>query len=237
MPRAVLFDLDDTLFDHAGCARCALEAVHRGHDAWARTAFEDFARAHARILEVLHQDVLAGRRTIDDAREARFRQLLVEAGAADDQAVARAAAARYRAEYIATRRAVAGAAALLAHVRARLAVGIVTNNLRDEQVEKLRSCGLEAHVDVLVASEEVGIAKPDPAIFEIAVERLGCGVEDVVMVGDSWEADVLGARAAGIAPLWFNPAGRPAPDPGVPVLRALAPADEVFAAILDAHRH
>lgn len=237
MPRAVLFDLDDTLFDHAGCARCALEAVHRGHGAWAHTPFEDFERAHARILEVLHQDVIAGRRSIDDAREARFRQLLVETGAADDETIAREAAARYRAEYIATRRAIAGAAALLEYARARAAVGVVTNNLRDEQVEKLRTCGLEAHVDVLVASEEVGIAKPDPEIFRIAVERLGCSVEDAVMVGDSWEADVLGARAAGIAPLWFNPAGVPAPDPDVPVLRALTPPDKAFAAILDAHRH
>lgn len=236
MPRAVLFDLDDTLFDHAGCARCALEAVHAGQDAWSRTPFDTFARAHARILEILHRDVLAGRRTIDEAREERFRQLLVEAGAHGDPVLARAAAARYRAEYVAVRRAIDGAAALLEHVHARLPIGVVTNNLRDEQVEKLRACGLDRHVDVLVVSEEAGVAKPDPAIFHLAIERLGCRPSEAIMVGDSWEADVVGARAAGIAPIWFNPAGAPPPDPAVPVLRALAPADTALSAILDAHR-
>jgi len=236
MPRAVLFDLDDTLFDHSGCARCALEAVHAGQDAWRRTPFDSFALAHARILEMLHRDVLAGRRTIDEAREERFRQLLIETGGAADPALARAAAARYRAEYVTVRRAIDGAAALLEHVHSRLSVGIVTNNLRDEQIEKLRACDLERHIDVLVVSEEAGVAKPDPAIFHLAIERLGCAPSEAIMVGDSWDADVIGARAAGITPVWFNPGGAPPPDPSVPVLRKLSPADAALSAILDAHR-
>lgn len=237
MPGAVLFDLDDTLFDHGGCARCALEAVHTLHAPWARVPFDRVAAAHARILETLHREVVAGRLTIDEAREARFRQLLADTGADDDPAIARAAAARYRAEYIAARRAVAGAVALLEALHARMPVGIVSNNILAEQEEKLRACGLAPHVDVLVVSEEAGVAKPDPAIFQIAVERLGRRPADVVMVGDSWEADVMGARAAGITPVWFNPARLPAPGPGVRELHALAPPETALGAILDAHRY
>lgn len=235
MLRAVLFDLDDTLFDHAGCARCALRAVHGASEALSRTPFDAFERAHARILETLHLDVLAGRRGIDEAREERFLRLLAEAGG--DRAQARETAARYREHYVAERRALAGAAALLEAVRARLAVGIVTNNLRDEQEEKLRACGLDRYVDVLVVSEEAGVAKPDPAIFQVALDRLDCAAADAVMVGDSWPADILGARAAGVPALWFNPAGAPAPDPAVPVLRALTPVHTALRAIFDAHRH
>jgi HAD superfamily hydrolase (TIGR01549 family) len=235
MVRAVLFDLDDTLFDHAGCARCALEAVY-----WAAglegIAFDEFAARHAGILEDLHRDVLAGRRTIDEAREERFRRLLAGAGVAGAAALARETAARYRDRYVAERRAIEGAAALLAAVRTRAVVGIVTNNVRHEQVEKLRTCGLDAHVDVLLASEEVGISKPDPEIFRIALARLACEPAHAVMVGDSWAADVAGARAAGIFPVWFNPGGDAPPEPGVPVLRALTPVEPALRTIFDAHR-
>lgn len=240
MLRTVLFDLDDTLFDHAGCARCALEAVHGACEAFAGMPFEAFARAHARILEALHLDVLAGRRGIDEAREERFRLLLAEVGAAADgdadRDLARRSAARYRERYVTERRALAGAAALLEAARAHVAIGIVTNNLLDEQVEKLRSCGLDRYVDVLVASEDAGVSKPDPAIFRIALDRLGCAADEAVMVGDSWQADILGAQAAGVPAVWFNPAGLPRPDPAVPVLPALAPADVALRTIFDAHR-
>jgi HAD superfamily hydrolase (TIGR01549 family) len=235
MVRAVLFDLDDTLFDHAGCARCALEAVYRAV-ALNGIGFDEFARLHARILEELHRDVLAGFRTIDEAREERFRRLLTEAGGAGTAALARDAAVKYRDQYVAERRAIEGAADLLAAVRARALVGIVTNNLTDEQREKLRTCGLEGHVDVLLASEEAGVSKPDPAIFRMALDRLACDPSEAVMVGDSWAADVAGARAAGILPIWFNPGGAPALEPGVPILRALTPVEPALQTIFDAHR-
>jgi HAD superfamily hydrolase (TIGR01549 family) len=235
MVRAVLFDLDDTLFDHARCARCALEAVYHAAQLDGM-AFDEFSRRHAGLLEELHRDVLEGRRTIAEAREERFRRLLADAGCAGAAMLAGEAAARYRDRYVAERRAVEGAAALLAAVRDRAAVGIVTNNIRDEQVEKLRACGLDGHVDVLLASEEAGVSKPDPAIFRIVLERLACDPADAVMVGDSWAADVAGARAAGIVPIWFNPGGTPAPEPDVPVLRALTPIEPALRTIFDAHR-
>jgi len=59
MIRAVLFDLDDTLFDHRHGARQALAAVRTGHDALIRLDPADFERRHAEILEVLHLRVLA----------------------------------------------------------------------------------------------------------------------------------------------------------------------------------
>ena len=62
-----------------------------------------------------------------------------------------------------------------------------------------------------MVSEAVGVSKPDPAIFEHALRALGCDAADAVMVGDSWAADVEGARGAGIRPIWFNRAGRRAP--------------------------
>ena len=80
--------------------------------------------------------------------------------------------------------------------KSRALVGIVTNNLLEEQQDKLRQCALDGYVDELVVSEKAGMSKPDPRIFEIALDRLGCHRDEAAMVGDSWPADVAGAIAA-----------------------------------------
>jgi len=225
MIRAVLFDLDDTLFDHRLCARTALRELYDAHPVLHARAFADFERMHAMFLEELHRRVMTGELRLDIAREERFRRLFLASGAEADAAVVARAAATYRDGYKRVRQPVAGAAALLGLVKARARVGIVSNNLRDEQEEKLRHCGLDRYVDALVVSEEAGVSKPDPEIFDIALARLECRADQVVMVGDSWAADIVGARAAGIRAIWFNPTGKPAPDPdaGIQELRSLEP--------------
>ena len=239
MVRVVLFDLDDTLFDHHHGARAALEAVQRSHACFRALPFDEMERCHARFLEALHKDVMAGRVALDDARRERFRRLFGAAGVeAGDELVAEAAS-MYRANYISARRAVAGALELVPLVRRRARVGIVTNNLLEEQQEKLRHLGLDSCVDALVVSEEAGVSKPDPAIFSLALDRLGSTPGDAVMVGDSWENDIAGARAAGIRAIWFNRHRERTPAGGdsVDQLHALEPADVVLPMIFDAHRH
>jgi len=139
----------------------------------------------------------------DDARVERFRRLYDSAGVEADAAVAATAAARYRARYLEARRAVRGAAALLEQVKQRAAVAIVSNNLLEEQQEKLRFCGLDPFVDVLVVSGEIGISKPDPRIFELAVQRLGVPPGRAVFV-DDFLKNVDAARAAGLVAVHFQ---------------------------------
>lgn len=239
MVRAVLFDLDDTLFDHRGSARTALGAVRSGHACFDQIPLDDLERAHGDLLEALHADVIAGRIGLDQARHERFRRLFAEAGLEAGDDLVAATAAVYRVQYLAARRAVEGAVALLALVRERARVAIVSNNLFEEQDEKLRCCGLDAFVDALVVSERAGASKPDPAIFLLALDTLECRPAEAVMIGDSWPADVRGAEAAGIRAIWFNPQGLPSPEPdrAVPELRALQPAETVLGMLFDAHRH
>lgn len=238
MITAALFDLDDTLFDHRGCAREALAAVHQAHGPFRTIPFERLAAAHAQFLEELHGEVMLGRVPIETARVERFRRLLAAAGAEADGGAATRLAAIYRDTYRTVRRATAGAEPLLAAIASRVRIGVVSNNLLEEQQDKLQTCGLDRFVDVLVVSEEAGVSKPDPAIFIMALERLQVTAGDAVMVGDSWEADIAGARAAGIRAIWFNPLAlpRPAADDPVPELRSLEPAADVMRMILDANR-
>lgn len=232
--RAVLFDLDDTLFDHDLCARRALGVLHGRHACFRAVAFAALEQAHGRYLEELHQEVLGGRLDLDAARSERFRRLYAHAGVTADQETVAAAATAYRQEYLAARTAVAGAEALLAQLRGQARVGVVSNNLRDEQEEKLRHCGLDRFVDVLVVSEEVGAAKPDPEIFRVALQRLECSAAEAVMVGDSWAADIVGARRLGIRAIWFNRGDRPAPEPEslIQEIVAFEPVEDAIEVIL-----
>ena len=99
--------------------------------------------------------------------------------------------------------------------RLQLAVALVTNGAADSQREKLQSLGIEQRFDVLVISGEVGRAKPDAAVFEIALERLGVPAERAWHVGDNLATDVAGARAARCNAIWLNRRGvqRSATDP------------------------
>ena len=227
--RAVLFDLDDTLFDHRETSAEALRRLQAAHEGLRRMPFEDFERLHTELLDELHPEVLNARLEMDEARRERFRRLFRRCGITMSEDACATTARQYRSDYVEARRAVAGAAELLCAVRERARVGIVSNNLLQEQRDKLAFCGLTAHVDALIVSEEAGVTKPDPAIFRIALDALGAQPAEAVMLGDSWSADVIGAHAAGIRAVWFNRLRSPAPDPrlAVPELHALEPVSAV----------
>ena len=231
---AVLFDLDDTLFDHQGCTRAALSALQARHGAFRGWTLDQFDASHRVLLETLHLEVLAGRLSIDEARLARFRRLFEQAGEPVSDALAQAVAAQYRETYVASRQPVRGARELLAALHGRVATGLVTNNVATEQHQKIDACGLRPYLDVIVISEEAGVAKPDPRIFGLALARVGCVPEEAVMVGDAWSTDIAGARAAGIRPIWFNRLGAVSPDSSVREIDSLEPAESVAELIISA---
>ena len=68
-------------------------------------------------------------------------------------------------------------------------------------------CGLGGYFQFVVFAQEYGIQKPDPRLFEIAIERAGCTKRQLLHVGDSFQNDVIGARQAGIKSVWLNRQG------------------------------
>ena len=113
---------------------------------------------------------------------------------------------------------VAGTLARLRAGGARLAV---VSNWDVSLHDVLERTGLRRLVDAVVISAELGVAKPDPAIFRAALERLDADVAGAVHVGDSLEADVAGARAAGLEAVLVVRNGAVAPQ-GVRAVSSLA---------------
>jgi len=213
MIRAVLIDLDDTLVDHQHALRTALRVLHDADPRLHSLGFDFLLAEWQRVLEAMHDDVALGRIPVHESRIIRYRHFYDLAGAPVDHAEAEGIAASHIQTYMGNRRIVPGAVALMALVRQHARTAVITNNTVIEQDEKLETFGLWPHVDALIPSEECGVAKPDPAIFRSALERLGVHAHEAVMVGDSWANDVVGATSVGMRAIWLNRHGASCPDP------------------------
>ncbi|WP_314138880.1 pyrimidine 5'-nucleotidase [Buttiauxella noackiae] len=106
-----------------------------------------------------------------------------------------------------------GAVSLLNALKNKVKIGIITNGFTALQQIRLERTGLRDYFDLLVISEQVGVAKPDRKIFDYTFEQMGQPPRDrVLMVGDTAESDILGGMNAGIATCWLNAHGRSLPE-------------------------
>ncbi len=98
-----------------------------------------------------------------------------------------------------------GAVDVLKYLKVKYTLSIITNGFKESQIIKLRESGMHTFFEQIIISEEVGFNKPDPAIFfhAMSAEKLSC--KQCLMVGDSFEADIAGAHAAGIDQVHLNP--------------------------------
>ncbi|HXV75457.1 MAG TPA: HAD family hydrolase, partial [Candidatus Polarisedimenticolaceae bacterium] len=92
---------------------------------------------------------------------------------------------------------------VVAQVRKRFTIGVVSN-AEGNVARDLDAAGYAGQFGVVIDSHVVGVEKPDPAIFRIALERLGKQAQTTVFVGDLPAVDVAGARAAGITPILLD---------------------------------
>ena len=118
-----------------------------------------------------------------------------------------------------------GAPEAVAAAGASRTLGLLTNGPADIQRHKLAQTGLASAFSAVVVSGELGRGKPSAASFSAVVEAMGAATDRTLMVGDSWERDVIGALDAGLSGAVWLAHGRepPAPVPeGVVVLDDLA---------------
>ena len=85
----------------------------------------------------------------------------------------------------------------------RYKIGIIANQNPGSR-ERLEKMGLLKYIDIVVASAEEGVAKPDLRIFRIALERAACKPEEAVMVGDRIDNDIIPAKKIGMKTVWIK---------------------------------
>lgn len=105
-----------------------------------------------------------------------------------------------------------GAVSLLKSLKGKTRLGIITNGFVEVQEVRLQHTGLKEHFDLVVISEQVGVAKPHPGIFDHALSLMGNPArEHVLMVGDNPDSDILGGINAGLDTCWLNINNKPIP--------------------------
>ncbi len=205
--KAVLFDLDETLIPEDEPLALAYRAVVGGDVAafraglrarWQRDAPSPEYRAR---VQVSASDGLIASFAGDGPELAAIREYLPRFRA---EAFADGLLERWQRTRIEAQTGYPGAAEILAGLRRHVRLALVTNGASDLQRRKLAEAGLEEYFDVVVASCDIGVGKPDPAIFDAALDALGVSASDAVMVGNDRERDIEGAAAAGIRPLWIR---------------------------------
>ncbi len=109
--------------------------------------------------------------------------------------------------------AVDGAAEALLQLRGRYRLAVLSNaqdSRAADMAAAMRRAGLD-YLSTCITARDIGALKPDPAFFRAGLQALDVPADRTVMVGDSYAADVLGARAAGLRAVWYNPRGGPCP--------------------------
>ena len=102
---------------------------------------------------------------------------------------------------------VEGAKEILDYLRPNYRLHIITNGFEEIQEKKLRNANLRGYFDVVVNSEMAGVKKPNPKIFELALDIAEVTASQSLMIGDNLEADILGAKKLGFHTLHFNSNG------------------------------
>jgi putative hydrolase of the HAD superfamily len=223
--RAWLFDLDDTLIPetpaivagHAAVAervwgQSTPERVQQLTDAayrvWrAGAPWEYTQRVHFSLGEGLHGEFVA-----DGPEPDRLRQFIPRLHEQAFEAALPDAHRGSSAELVDTwRRTRISALSLYPETRqvltelgSQVPLALVTNGAARLQRAKLAQTQIEDLFDVIVDSETVGIGKPSPEMFNVAVRELGVTPRDAAMVGNDLGRDVAGARAAGVRPVWVH---------------------------------
>jgi putative hydrolase of the HAD superfamily len=113
--------------------------------------------------------------------------------------------------------AVPGVQTALAALQGRFRLAVASNAVDSNAIQvraALERVGLAHNFSNIFTFAELNTKKPDPLFFQHAAQRLGAALHQLVMIGDSYAADIPGARRAGWRAAWYNPAGRPAPGAG-----------------------
>ncbi|MBO7083520.1 MAG: YjjG family noncanonical pyrimidine nucleotidase [Bacteroidales bacterium] len=205
----IFFDLDRTLWDFDAAAEVAFEKIYEQYhlkDLGIPSAHEFHVVYHP-LNEKLWELYRANQITKDELNRTRFMKPLEHYGIHDVEL-----ADHLSEEYVYWSprivKLVPGTMELLDYLKPKYHLHLITNGFQEVQHTKLSGSGMEPYFETLTVSEEVGVKKPNPEIFQYALKKAHATPEESLMIGDEMDVDIDGARAAGMDQILFNPSGK-----------------------------
>lgn len=201
----LFFDLDNTLWDFNANSYDALHTALGKMDLLSKIGeYDRYFSIYHQVNERLWALYRENKITKNILRGLRFEESL-ELNDTPMPGIGDTMNEAYLAEMPKQLKLVPGALELLDHLHHKYRMAIITNGFREVQVDKLSQSGLEKYFDKMFISEEVGAQKPHRKIFEHAVKSMNAPKRKSLMIGDSWEADIIGAREFGIDQVYYCP--------------------------------
>jgi len=203
--KALLFDLDNTILDFSKAEAHAMAFTIQHFQAFIENA-ELFEKTFSQINNHLWKKVHLGELSSHEVQQLRFSHLVDSLNLSIE---ATQIAQVYETSLTHPIFWLEQAEATMHQLKATHLLGIITNGFTHVQKPRLENSKLSAIASVNLIAEDVGIAKPDKRIFEMALDALQVAPQETLMVGDSLEADFQGALNANIDFCWINPANEP----------------------------
>ncbi|GGI28127.1 noncanonical pyrimidine nucleotidase, YjjG family protein [Pedobacter mendelii] len=208
----IFFDLDHTIWDFDRNAEETLNElyqIYNLHELGLKSC-EEFISTYTENNHQLWADYHLGKITKDFLRAERFNKTFLQLGVRPD-----AVPNQFEDDYVSISPTKTnlfdGAENVLTYLKEKYTLHIISNGFKETTLTKMNLSGLNPYFKNVIISEDVGANKPNPVIFEHALNKAKAVKEESIMIGDSLEADVYGALNFGMEAIFFNPTKKEKP--------------------------
>ena len=198
----IFFDLDHTLWDFDKNSAITYQKIFDGMEM--NLDFVRFMEVYSTLNNALWKEFREERISAEELRYQRLFRSFEVLGVSVRDAEIDLIATQYIDNLSKHTHLIEGAIEILDYLKVNYKMHIITNGPHEVQGNKLRNAKLDQYFDVVVDSETVGVKKPNPQIFEAAIAKAGVSTNQAVMIGDNFEADILGAAKVGLHTICFN---------------------------------
>ena len=205
--RYIYFDLDDTLLNHKKAEQNGLRDIYDKIPALQVVSVDQLLRVYAQINKGLWIEYAQGSIDRSTLHRRRFQESFEALGINGE--LYEYAGTIYMEHYRKHWEWMKGAKQAFLTLQDYYETGVITNGFAETQWMKIRQFGFDSVCTSIIISEEFGLMKPDPAIFNEATQQAGYAPEHILYVGDSLTSDVDGALNAGWNMAWYNPKNLP----------------------------
>ncbi|MES2417324.1 MAG: YjjG family noncanonical pyrimidine nucleotidase [Bacteroidota bacterium] len=206
MIKHIFFDLDHTIWDFDRNAQETLLELYETYQlkALGLNSAEEFIAHYTENNHRLWAQYHLGKISKETLRKERFSQTFLELGVKPALIPQ-----QFEADYVSISPTKTnlfdGAESVLAYLQKKYTLHIISNGFKETTLTKMRLSGLNPYFKHVIISEDVGVNKPSPVIFEHALTKANALKQESIMIGDSLEADIRGAQAFGLKAIFFNP--------------------------------
>ncbi|MEX0721787.1 MAG: HAD family hydrolase [Balneolaceae bacterium] len=201
-PKFIYFDLDDTLLDHKKAEHAGLRDIHRHFTEFGDIPEDNLLTTYHRINKGLWEEYGKGEIDRHILQRRRFEETFRDIGM--DETMYEEAGKVYLDYYRNHWEWIDGAKEAYHRIADSYKVGIITNGFAETQRLKIAKFDFKSTASQIVISEDLGVMKPHPKIFEHATTLTGVTRDEILYVGDSLTSDVIGSSKAGWKVAWYT---------------------------------